>query len=851
VCSVSKRRSVGSSKRSRGSSSSSNGYGDVALILWVNTGVQQDRIGSLVVGSTIAVGGVVVHGISMGISSVSTAVHRSTIGDVSRVAGVGTARSGITVLYLAAMGVRRLAGDRRRAGEAGAGGCRSDGENIGLPALTLTGLLLELSSLGGDSSRELDVLEHRVLGGNSDVGALVGDLGLGLLLTDSELLLEGLVVAVVDVLSMLGVGVVFKLSLDTLLFLVDAVTEGIQIVEGGADLLLESLDDDGLQDLEEKGLEDTEQHLVLGFLELDVQVADIDLAGVDLEEAVAAGLVGGGQSKLEAESLASEEDVHNTEISDRGETLLATDVVRDISKIALDSRGGDHNLLTLLRSGSLTAKSEVGVVFNLKHVRHQVIRLNNQVLNDSIKLLVGVLNARNRNIANTLKDIGKDHVGDILDQVLLEGRLSILIISEVLEQTIHGISQTLVVGISSELLAHKLKFVDQAVSVVPVAVAEQEVAVVVETVVLVGRSRLHDVTLLLEAAADELVHVTEPILKLGITVGIGVDVVDSIDQIIGGGVVSEPLDEDLQRALGRLEVVVTVGILDLGGRLVGEVLSVSGVGLGKFDQSVDGLVVILVSLDLDNHLLQPPDSLVTTLLGHLGLEVVLGAFTVLAGLVLLVFGNVGIHAVGKVVDTSSESLDSVDSGPAVRVVGCTLSGVTGVAGVVGVSSLGGIAGYVAELVARDRLIAVHLLTHLVLEVVAREVGSVVPLVVGSRLVHLTELVLGGADLSGGLGGGIAGDVAEEEGGIGEELAKFSMVRLVMVHDWGLRFMDSVPVCNNQPSQGLDSLQALLSINVCLVLADGSIRSSGCRYTILSQLGGVPDKLLQRLVMVLE
>lgn len=61
---------------------------------------------------------------------------------------------------------------------------------------------------------------------------------------------------------------------------------------------------------------------------------------------------------------------------------------------------------------------------------------------------------------------------------------------------------------------------------VAVAIAEQEVAVVVELVPLVVGSILENVSLLFQATADETIKISEPILEFWIVIGVTVDLVD-------------------------------------------------------------------------------------------------------------------------------------------------------------------------------------------------------------------------------------------------------------------------------------------------------------------------------------
>lgn len=128
----------------------------------------------------------------------------------------------------------------------------------------------------------------------------------------------------------------------------------------------------------------------------------------------------------------------------------------------------------------------------------------------------------------------------------LEGGLAIIISAQVLEQLVHGGSESLVLRVSVELLAQELELVNDAVGVVLVAVAEEEVAVVVQAVPLLGRLVLENVALLLKALAEELIGILEEALELWVAIGIGVDLVDGVDEVVERGAIGKAFQESLE-----------------------------------------------------------------------------------------------------------------------------------------------------------------------------------------------------------------------------------------------------------------------------------------------------------------
>lgn len=127
----------------------------------------------------------------------------------------------------------------------------------------------------------------------------------------------------------------------------------------------------------------------------------------------------------------------------------------------------------------LASESEVVIVSNLQKIGHQVVRLNDQIFDHCIHHRIGIFNPGNRNIANILENLRENNLCYILNQLLLEDRLSILIISKVVEQLLYSISEAFIIDVSSELFAYKLELIRDTVGMLAIAITEQKVALVV------------------------------------------------------------------------------------------------------------------------------------------------------------------------------------------------------------------------------------------------------------------------------------------------------------------------------------------------------------------------------------
>lgn len=141
----------------------------------------------------------------------------------------------------------------------------------------------------------------------------------------------------------------------------DLVRQSIELVELVLDHLLQCLLQSWAHDLQHHWLTDGEQNLVLGLLQLDVEVLNIDINLVNLEEVLTVLLLGSRHLHLEAETTSTEEDISNTSVGKRWEPLLLLDVERDITEVHLDTRDREHDAVSALVGNLLSAPSEVVV----------------------------------------------------------------------------------------------------------------------------------------------------------------------------------------------------------------------------------------------------------------------------------------------------------------------------------------------------------------------------------------------------------------------------------------------------------------------------------------------------------
>lgn len=179
------------------------------------------------------------------------------------------------------------------------------------------------------------------------------------------------------------------------------------------------------------------------------------------------------------------------------------------------------------------------------------------------------------------------------------------------------------------------------------------------------------------------------------------------------------------------------------------------------------ILTVLVTLDLDNHLLQAVNGLVATLLRHLILEVIGSAVFACTSLVLGLVRDVLPGLVAEIAGTLASTGLGINTRVAtgLLVTVCKLSGVSGVTRSTRVGSLSSVTKSALGLVLVEGLLFVVLVSGLLLQGRCRKIGNIVPCVVRSWLVNLVELVLRWVDLGSCLLGGITSHITDQNSGI--------------------------------------------------------------------------------------
>ena len=157
------------------------------------------------------------------------------------------------------------------------------------------------------------------------------------------------------------------------------------------------------------------------------------------------------------------------------------------------------HLVIILAGDFLPTPAVVVIASKFNNIWHEVVALDHQVLDDYVGHSILHFDTRNRNIANIFEDGGKDNVSEVLDKVFLELDVATLIATQVGEQFLHGITESLVLAILVELVTKELDLVENTIGVVLVTVTQQESAMVNQFIILAVPGILQHVALLLQS----------------------------------------------------------------------------------------------------------------------------------------------------------------------------------------------------------------------------------------------------------------------------------------------------------------------------------------------------------------
>lgn len=188
----------------------------------------------------------------------------------------------------------------------------------------------------------------------------------------------------------------------------------VNVLQASPDRVLDSFRDLLLDEARGEWAEGLVKEVVLRVADGELEGVDFDGDVLDVEDG---GLVfaGGGEVDLDGEAFAAEEDVCETRVLDLGDTALLLEVEGDVAHVGLDLGEGEGEVvIVLVGDGGVGRDDDVVVRLDLDGVGEQVASLERQVLDDEVKHVVGVLDARDGDVSDLVDELGKDDLADIV-----------------------------------------------------------------------------------------------------------------------------------------------------------------------------------------------------------------------------------------------------------------------------------------------------------------------------------------------------------------------------------------------------------------------------------------------------
>lgn len=252
-----------------------------------------------------------------------------------------------------------------------------------------------------------------------------------------------------------------------------------------------------------------------------------------------------------------------------------------------------------------------------------------------------------------------------------------------------------------------------------------------------------------------------------------------------------------------------------------------------------------MALDLNDHLLQTVDGLVTTLLWKFVLNVTLGLTGSLTSSVFGLFRDILRGLVLQVLHSRLGARLSVHTrvGPIPLVTCRQVSSLVRVPRATWVRGLSRVSRSVPHIGARERLLLVNLTPHLILDVVPRR--NVMPGVVIGRAVNLCELILGWVHTVSCALGGIAGHVTKENSGIAH-CTKSARDGMRQEHVQLTEFPE-LAIGEDESPEGSQTIQCLVTVLFRGILINGGAGQLSIGPGHLLRL---PDEVLQEIAGVL-
>lgn len=184
---------------------------------------------------------------------------------------------------------------------------------------------------------------------------------------------------------------------------------------------------------------------MLGVPDGELESVNADVNEVGLEDSVPSVL---DRLKLDVnrDTLSSKNNIGQTVIRKLGPSALTPKGKGNISNVGLDLTETQSELVVLVVHGlvqlGVRAESERVERLNVDNVGEEVRTRKDQVFDDQVDTVVGVLSAGDGNVVDLLEEHRQQNLSNIVPKLGLEGKITLVVEEQVLAESLDVVTKT-------------------------------------------------------------------------------------------------------------------------------------------------------------------------------------------------------------------------------------------------------------------------------------------------------------------------------------------------------------------------------------------------------------------------
>lgn len=309
---------------------------------------------------------------------------------------------------------------------------------------------------------------------------------------------------------------------------------------------------------------------------------------------------------VNGDTLSSKNNIGKTVVRKLGPSALTPKGKGNISDVGLDLTETQPELVVLVvhRLVQLGVRAEREGVerLDVDNVGEKVRTRKDQVLNNQVDAVVGVLSAGNGDVADLLEKHRDQDLSNIVPKLGLESKVTFVVEEQVFEESLDVVTKSDVERVFAKGCEPDLELVEKKFLVGLVLLLEESSARLSKLLGLTVRILVEDVTGLKKHSVHVVVESGEPFAELRVVLNVGVDLVESRKDVVERLAVGKSFEKGSELDSGVAHGRVVGNGLGRLGALVGNVLSVTSVVLEGVKEPSHGLLVVLVTLAFDDNL---------------------------------------------------------------------------------------------------------------------------------------------------------------------------------------------------------------------------------------------------------